>query len=129
MDELPSWPEGTVAVLSTGAGEPHAIPVSTAVRRGPRSIAFALSLRRESLARLRSDPRCALTVLAAGNVAVTAIGRATIVSEGERVAILRFEVERIQDHGQDTFVIDDGVQWRWTDADAARADAALRSSL
>lgn len=129
MDELPSWPEGTVAVLSTGAGEPHAIPVSTAVRRGPREVAFALSLRRESLVRLRSDPRCALTVLAAGNVAVTAIGRAVVVSEGERVAILRLAVERIQDHGQDTFVIDDGVQWRWTDEDAARADAAVRSSL
>ena len=108
MDALPAWPEGTVAVLSTGAGEPHAIPVSTAVRRGPREVAFALSLRRESLARLRADPRCALTVLA---------------------AILRLEVERIQDHGQDTFVIDDGVQWRWTDEDAARADAAVRESL
>lgn len=129
MDALPAWPEGTVAVLSTGAGEPHAIPVSTAVRRGPREVAFALSLRRESLARLRADPRCALTVLAAGNVAVTAIGRAVVVSEGERLAILRLEVERIQDHGQDTFVIDDGVQWRWTDEDAARADAAVRESL
>ncbi len=129
MDERPSWPEGTVAVLSTGAGEPHAIPVSTAVRRGPREVAFALSLRRESLTRLRADPRCALTVLAAGNVAVTAIGRAVVVSEGERLAILRLEVERIQDHGQDTFVIDDGVQWRWTDEDAARADAAVRDSL
>ena len=129
MDELPCWPAGTVAVLSTGAGEPHAIPVSTAVRRGPREVAFALSLRRESLARLRSDPRCALTVLATGNVAVTAIGRAVVVSELERVAILRLEVERIQDHGHDTFVVDDGVQWRWTDADAERADAALRESL
>ena len=128
MDELPSWPEGTVAVLSTGAGEPHAIPVSTAVRRGPREVAFALSLRRESLVRLRTDPRCALTVLAAGNVAVTAVGRAVVVSEGERVAILRLAVERIQDHGQDTFVIDDGVRWRWTDADAERADAELRES-
>ena len=129
MDELPCWPAGTVAVLSTGAGEPHAIPVSTAVRRGPREIAFALSLRRESLARLRSDPRCALTLLATGNVAVTAIGRAVVVSELERVAILRLKVERIQDHGHDTFVVDDGVQWRWTDADAERADAALRESL
>jgi len=129
MEELPDWPAGTVAVLSTGAGEPHAIPVSTAVRKGPRTVVFALSLRRESLERLREDPRCALTVLAAGNVAVTAIGRATVVEEGERVAAVRVDVERIQDHGQDTFVIDDGVQWRWTDADAERADAALRETL
>ena len=80
MNELPSWPAGTVAVLSTGAGEPHAIPVSTAVRRGPRELAFALSLRRESLARLRADPRCALTLLSAG-VSVTALGRAFVEAE------------------------------------------------
>ena len=42
---------------------------------------------------------------------------------------MRIDVERIQDHGQDTFVIDDGVQWRWTDADAERADAEVRERL
>src|SRR5262245_3410952 len=129
MDELPHWPAGTVAVLSTGAGEPHAIPVSTAVRRGPRTIALALAVRRESLARLRAEPRCAVTILAAGNVAVTALGRAEIAEETERLAFVRVAVERIQDHGQDTFVIQDGVRWRWTDADAERADAAVRESL
>jgi flavin reductase (DIM6/NTAB) family NADH-FMN oxidoreductase RutF len=129
MEELPDWPAGTVAVLSTGAGEPHAIPVSTAVRKGPSTVVLALALGRDSLARLRSDPRCALTILAAGNVAVTAIGRASIVEEGERVAAVRIDVERIQDHGRDTFVIDDGVQWHWTDADAERADAAIREWL
>ena len=129
MDELPEWPAGTVAVLSTGAGEPHAIPVSTAVRRGPLSLAFALGLRRESLARLREDPRGALTILAAGDVAVTVIGRAVVEEEGERIAVVAVTVERIQDHGRDTFVIDDGVQWRWTDDEAARNDAEVRSRL
>ena len=129
MDELPAWPVGTVAVLSTGAGEPHAIPVSTAVRRGPREIALALALRRESLARLREDPRCAVTVLAAGNLALTAVGRAVVEDEGPRVAIVRVDVSEIFDHGQDTFVIDDGVQWRWTDPDAERNDAEVRARL
>ena len=131
MDELPEWPEGTVAVLSTGAGEgdPHAIPVSTATRRGPRTVTFALALRRESLARLRSDPRCALTVLAAGDLAFMALGRALVVRELGRSAVLEFEVERIQDHGRDTFAIDAGVQWHWTSEDAARADAAVRAAL
>jgi hypothetical protein len=131
MDELPDWPAGTVAVLATGAGdgEPHAIPVSTAVRRSSRVLVFALGLRRESLARLRSEPRCALTVLAAGNLAFTATGRATVEEEGERVAVVRLDVSRIQDHGKDTFVIDDGVQWRWTDPNAERADAAVREQL
>jgi hypothetical protein len=30
MTELPDWPPGTVAILATGGGRPHAIPVSTA---------------------------------------------------------------------------------------------------
>ncbi len=129
MDALPEWPAGTVAVLATGAGEPHAIPVSTAVRRGPRTIVLALALSRGSLARLREDPRCALTVLAAGNIAFTAFGRAAVVDEGERVAAVRVDVERIQDHRRDTFVIDDGVRWHWTDAAAERADAEVRRRL
>jgi hypothetical protein len=129
MDELPSWPAGTVAVLSTGAGEPHAIPVSTAVRRGPRELVLALALRRGSLARLRSDPRCAVTVLAAGNLAFTAVGRAEVEEEGERVAVVRVDVERIQDHAQPTFVIDEGVRWRWTDPEAERGDAEVRARL
>ena len=131
MESLPEWPAGTVAVLSTGAGEgePHAIPVSTAVRRSERVLVFALGLRRESLVRLRADPRVALTLLAAGDLAFTALGRATVEEEGERVAIVRLDVSRIQDHGNDTFVIDDGVQWRWTDPDAERSDAAVRARL
>src|SRR5262245_47041167 len=127
MDELPSWPAGTVAVLSTGAGDPHAIPVSTAVRRRPQEPALALRLGRESLARLREDPRCAVTVLAAGNLAFTALGRAAVEDDGDRIAVVRVDVERIQDHGRDTFVIDDGVQWRWTDPEAERTDAEVRA--
>jgi hypothetical protein len=129
MDELPWWPAGTVAVLSTGAGEPHAIPVSTALRRGPRELVLALGLRRESLARLRSDARCAVTVLAAGNLAFTAVGTAAVEEEGERVAVVRVDVASIKDHGNPTFVIDDGVQWRWTDPEAERNDAEVRSRL
>jgi len=128
MDELPHWPNGTVAVLSTGAGAPHAIPVSTAVRRGPRTIVLALSLRRESLARLRSDPRCALTVLCAGNVAFTALGRASI-EELERVARVTVAVDAIQDHRHDTFLIDEGVHWHWTSEEAVRGDLETRKLL
>src|SRR4051794_27185202 len=126
MEELPSSPAGTVAILSTGAGEPHAIPISTAVRKGPRRMDFALAHGRESLARLRSDSRCALTILAAGDLAITLIGRAREVSSHERVVVLALDVERIQDHGRDTFVVDDGVQWHWVDDNAAGHDAAIR---
>jgi len=126
---LPAWEPGTVAILSTGAGAPHAIPVSTAIAAGPDAILLALALRRESLARLREEPRCALTVLAAGDVAFTAHGRATVVEELETVAAVRIDVDEVQDHGQDRFEIVAGVAWHWTDADAARQDAAVRAAL
>src|SRR5205823_5256786 len=53
---LPDWPAGTVAVLATGGPAPHAIPVSTVLRAGPRTIVLALAAGRDSLARLRADP-------------------------------------------------------------------------
>jgi hypothetical protein len=125
---LPEWPEGTVAVLSTGAGAPHAIPVSTAVRLGPRTIALALAERRESLARLRDDGRCAVTIVAAG-VAFTAHGRATVAPLAEGLAAVRVAVEAVQDHDDPRFEIDAGVRWRWTDTDAGVRDAAVRAAL
>ena len=125
---LPDWPAGTVTVLSTGAGAPHAIPVSTAVRSGPATIHFALGLRRESLARLREDPRCALTLLAEG-VAVTALGTASVVEETDRVAFVRLDVEEVQDHDRPTFALEEGVRWHWTDEDAKCADAEIRAAL
>jgi hypothetical protein len=128
MDVLPHWPEKTATVLSTGAGAPHAIPVSTAVRRGDRTLRFALSLRRESLVRLRADPRCAVTVMARG-LAFTALGRATVVAELERIAVLELAVEDIQDHDSPRFEIDAGVAWHWTSADDERTDAETRAAI
>lgn len=120
-------------MLSTGAGAPHAIPVSTIVRAGPRRVLFALALRRESLARLRTDPRCALTLMAAGDVACTVHGRARIVEEpmtvSDRVAAVALEVETIQDHTQPRFAIEAPVRWRWTDDEARESDAAIRGAL
>ena len=110
---LPEWPPGTVAVLSTAGRAPHAIPVSTAVRAGPRRVLLALARTRTSLARLRQDPACALTVLAAPDLAFTACGRATV----------------IQDHADPRFTIEGGVRWRWTDPDAAERDAIIHEAL
>ena len=130
---LPDWTPGTVAVLSTGGGAPHAIPVSTGVRAGDRRVLVALARRRESLARLRHDPRCALTILAAGDVAVTAHALAWVVADplegADRVAAVALDVQRIQDHGQPRFAIDAGVAWRWTDEEAQRRDAEVRAAL
>ena len=129
MDELPDWPEGTAAVLSTlGAEGPHAIPVSLALRAGPRALLIGLAPRRRSLEHLRADPACAVTVLS-GGLAFTAHGRAVAFEEAAAVIVVRVEVERIADHDHPTFAIDDGVRWRWTDPKAVGRDAAAREAL
>ncbi|MDA0184500.1 pyridoxamine 5'-phosphate oxidase family protein [Solirubrobacter phytolaccae] len=128
MTVLPEWPAGTVAVLSTGAGAPHAIPVSTAIRRGDTQLAFALALRRESLVRLREDPRCAVVLLAAG-LAITVHGRAVVERELERIAVVRVDVESIQDHQSPRFEIDAGVAWHWTSEEAQSGDAETRAAV
>jgi len=133
MIELPHWEPGTVCVLSTGGGAPHAIPVSTAVRAGPRRVLLALAARRESLARLRREPRCALTVMTAGDIACTVHARAEIVEESlpgaEGVAAVSLAVDAIQDHMQPRFAIAAGVAWDWTDEEARASDAAVRGAL
>lgn len=123
---LPDWPEGTVAVLCTAG--PHAIPVSTATRGGDATIHLALAHRRDSLARLRAEPRCALTLLAA-DLAVTAYATATVVDEDDRLAYVRLDVDDVQDHDQPTFAIDAGVRWHWTDQAAEQGDAEARDRL
>jgi len=131
--DLPEWPAGTVTFLSTGGGAPHVIPVSAAVRAGPARILLALAPRRESLQRLREEPRVALAILAAGNVAVTAEGLASVVAEplpgAPAVVGVELVVERIQDHGKRHFEITGGVHWHWVDEEAARRDAIVRVAL
>jgi hypothetical protein len=132
VSELPDWPPGTVAILSTAGGAPHAIPVSTAVRAGPRRVVLALARTRASLARLREDPRCALTVVA-GGVAFTAHGRGTVVQDPMEVAAsvvaVAVDVDDVQSHDDPRFAIEAGVAWRWIDDEAAARDAAIREAL
>lgn len=122
-----------MAILSTSAGSPHAIPVSTGVRAGPRLVLIALALRRDSLRRLREEPRAALTILSAGDVAVTAHAQTRIVEDpmavSDRVAAVALHVDRVQDHGQPRFTIEAGVRWSWTDDESRERDAVIREAL
>lgn len=106
--------------------------MSTAVRAGPRRILLALARRRESLARLRADPACALTVLA-GDLAFTVAGRASVVADpmavADSVVAVAIDVERIRSHADPRFAIEDGVRWHWTDPAAAAQDAAIHEAL
>lgn len=130
--DVPDWPSGTVVVLSTAAGAAHAIPVSAALRVDGRTILVALARRRESLARLRADPRVAVTVLAAG-CAFTAHAVASIaeeaLAEAENVAAVHLAVRAVQDHMTPAFELRAPVAWDWVDAQARERDAAVRAGL
>jgi hypothetical protein len=128
---LPQWPAGTVTILSTSGEEPHAIPVSAALRAGPDRVLIALAAGRESLARVRADPRVAIAILADGDIALTAYGRAHVIDGDfvEGVVAVEIEVERVQDHDRPTFVIETGVRWRWTDPGARARDTRVRAAL
>jgi flavin reductase (DIM6/NTAB) family NADH-FMN oxidoreductase RutF len=131
LTELPAWEPGTAAVLCTAGAEgaPHAIPVSTALRAGPRTILLALAPRRASLANLRARPAAALCVLGAG-VAFTAEGTARVAAEEVAgITAVRLDVDRVDDHRQPAFAIEAAVAWRWTDERAAQRDAEVRRAL
>jgi hypothetical protein len=120
-----------VTILATAGEAPHAIPVSAAVRAGPRHALIALAAARGSLARLRADPRVSLTIVCE-DTAVTAYGRARLLdgeAPAEGVVAVEIVVERVQDHNRPTFAIESAVRWRWTDADAERRDAEVRAAL
>lgn len=118
-------------ILVTAAGHPHAIPVSAAVRAADRRVLLGLARGRGSLARLRADPRVALSINAAPDVTVTAYGLAHVLDTepAEGVAAVEVRVDRVQDHNRPTFAIEAGVRWRWTDPQAAARDAKVRRAL
>lgn len=132
MSQLPDWPPGTVAVLATGGGGAHAIPVSAARRAGPRTILVGLARRRTSLERLRREPSVALTVIAPG-LAFTAHAQATVVeealAEAGAVTAVRLDVVDVQDHRTPAFAIHAGVAWEWVDDAARERDRAVHDGL
>jgi hypothetical protein len=116
---LPEWPTRTIAVIATVDDGPHAIPVSAPVRAGDRRILLSLHQSRDSLRRLRERPEVALVVLTEGNIAFTARGRARIVQEPMDVApeyaAVAIDVEHVDDHRQEAFLVEGGVDRRWVD--------------
>jgi Pyridoxamine 5'-phosphate oxidase len=120
IDALPDWPTRTIAVLATrGSDGPHAIPVSAPVRAGDNQILLNLHRTRGSLERLRTQPEVALVILAAGNLAFTARGRARVLQEpmaaGPEYAAVAIDVEHVDDHRQPAFEVEAGVDRGWVD--------------
>jgi hypothetical protein len=133
LDVLPEWPGRVVAVLATVSGGPFAIPVSAPVRAGDRRILINLQSSRRSLARIREEPLVALLLLAEGNIAFTARGRAHAEEPTQDYCAVTIDVEEIDDHRQAAFVVDSGPGRTWVDENERRAlgerVAALRALL
>ena len=70
-----------------------------------------------------------MTVLAAGDRAFTATGRAVAFEPAGAVVGVRVEVDELLDHNRPTYEIEDGVRWRWTDAEAEARDGEARAAL
>jgi hypothetical protein len=111
-----------------GAG-PYGIPVSAPLRIDERRIAFALEDTRGSLGRMRARPDVALTILAEGDIAFTARGRAHIVEEpiprAPDFTAVVIDVDEIDDHRSPAFHITGGIDREWIDEDS-RLDLADR---
>jgi hypothetical protein len=125
LTPLPEWPPRTIGVFVTVDDAPHAIPVSAPVRAGDHGILLSLHRTRDSLARLRHRPQVALAVLAEGNVAFTARGTARVVDEpmtgAPDYAAVEIEVTGVDDHRQEAFTVEAGVDRQWIDEDEKRA--------
>ena len=125
LESLPDWPARTIAVLSTVNRGAYVIPVSAPQRTDDRRILISLKRDRGSLARLRQQPWVALTILAEGDIALTARGRARVVQEptatADDYAAVAIDVDDIDDHRQPAFVVESGVGRRWVDELEQRA--------
>jgi oxalate decarboxylase len=114
---LPEWPETTIGVLSTEDGDIHAMPITAPLRAGDRRILFSLNRSRAALAQLREHPRVALTILAAGDLAFTARGRARIIQEvldASELAGVALDVDEIDDHRQKGMSVESGAGLDWS---------------
>jgi hypothetical protein len=126
---LPHWDQGTPGWLVVA--ELHAIPISTALRACDHRIVLALGRNRDTLARLRQDPRAAFCLLGRG-VAFTASGTARIVGRLECAPVIAVElnVASVHDHLADgrTEMLS-GPAYRWRDDEAAAAEPHIREEL
>ncbi len=130
---LPHFPRDLVAILATLDPEgPAAIPVSAVLRAGDRRVLLALAHRRGSLARLREDPRTALTLVGTG-FAVVARGSASVIADplpgAEFVVGVEFLAQRVDDAIGLTTLVHHGIAWGWKDAASARRHRAVLGAL
>jgi len=130
LEALPEWPEETIAVLTTVGEAPHAIPVTAPVRAGDRRILLSLHRHNGSLKRLRESGEVALTILAAGDEAFTARGRAEVLQEpmagAPEFAVVLIDVDELDDHRMPGEAVESGVA---VSLNGDRAERGLRNRV
>jgi flavin reductase (DIM6/NTAB) family NADH-FMN oxidoreductase RutF len=132
-DAIPALPEGIVAVLATvGPDGPAAIPVSALLRAGPDRLLLALARTRGSVARLREDPRCAVSLNGPG-MSRCLEGTARVAADplpgADFMVAFELTAHRIRDARGPATEVDEGIRWRWTTAEAAERHAAVMAAL
>jgi flavin reductase (DIM6/NTAB) family NADH-FMN oxidoreductase RutF len=122
-------------VVTLDADGPHAVPVSALHRRGPDGLLLALARSRGTLARLRTRPQVALSLLGAG-LALAVRGRARVVADplpgAEFMAAVLVSATEVRDTAGARTLVHEGVRWSFTDEEAGerheRVLAALRET-
>jgi hypothetical protein len=130
---IPALPADMVAILaSTGEAGPVAIPVSAVHRRDPRCLLLALSRRRETVGRLRRDPRASLSLNGPG-LSLCVAGEAHVVADplpgADFMIAFAVAVDRVWDARGPATDIDAGIRWHWTDPEAGRRHAMVLRAL
>lgn len=130
---IPHLPPGTVGFLATVDRDgPAVIPVSALHRVADDLLLFALAPHRGSLARLRDDPRTALSLTSAAGSA-TVYGRSRVVADplpgADFVVALALRATRVADTlGPRTTVLE-GVRWDWRDDDSRHRHGRVMAAL
>lgn len=130
---IPPLPGDLVAILATiGPAGPVAVPVSAIHRRDARSVLVALSRRRATVARLRDDPRAALSLNGAG-FSLCVEGDARLAADplagADSMVAFLIEARHAWDARGPVTEIDAGIRWRWTEPGAGDRHARVLAAL
>lgn len=106
------------------------MPVTAPVRSGDGRILISVHRGHRSLERLRAQPQVALTILADGNEAFTARGRARVAQEpmagAPDWAAVAIDGNHVDDHRQPSELVDAGAAIHRTDP---RAEPGLQERV
>lgn len=130
---IPELPPGVVAILATvGPDGPVAIPVSALRRTARGRLLVGLARTRGSTARLRADPRCAVSLNAPGtSLCIEGVARVAADPLPGLEGMVAFEIaaRRVRDARGPATEVDGSIPWHWTTDEAAARHRAVLAAL